>query len=142
LKPGGTYLLLVSDKRYCFDHFLAPSTIADVLEAHYSQRVIHSLQSQVEHEALTTHNNDVAHWAGDHGSPPNVGERTRQALERYRADPNAYVDVQAWYFTPTSFKELLDLLHELGHTSLRVSRIYPTLRDGNEFWAALEVAPR
>jgi SAM-dependent methyltransferase len=142
LRPGGTYMLLVPDKRFCFDHFFSASTIADVLEAHYAKRTVHSLQSQVEHLAFTTHNNATAHWAGDHGEPSNVVERTRQVLDRYRVDPSAYVDVHAWYFTPTTFSELIGLLRELEYTAFRVSRVYPTLRDGNEFWAVLEVAPR
>lgn len=138
LRPGGVYLLLVPDKRYCFDHFMAPSTIADVLDAYYSKRVIHPLRSQIEHAALTTHNNPVAHWAGEHAAPPDVAARTREALERYRAEPDIYVDVHAWYFTPTTFEALMAALHELKHTKLRVTRIYQTLKDRNEFWAALE----
>ena len=56
LKPNGRYYLLVPDHRYCFDHFLTPSTIAQVLGAHLEYRKVHSLSSVVEHRALTTHN--------------------------------------------------------------------------------------
>ncbi len=138
LRPGGVYLLLVPDKRYCFDHFLGVSTIADVLGAHHSRRVVHSLRSQIEHAALTTHNNAHLHWGGEHRAPPRVPERTREAVLRYRSDPTAYVDVHAWYFTPTSFNELMRLLRELEYIELRVAAIYPTLENANEFWAILE----
>ena len=76
--------------------------------------------------------------AGEHGTPTHVAERTREALERYRAGPNAYVDAHAWYFTPASFQELLEMLALLGHTKPRVTRLNPTLRDSNELWVALE----
>jgi SAM-dependent methyltransferase len=142
LRPGGAYLLLVPDKRYCFDHPHAPSTIADVLEAHYSKRLIHTLQSQLEHEALTTHNNGPAYWAGERAQPPDVVKRAREVLSRYRAAPNDYVDVHAWYFTPATFAEIIRLLQELGHISLRVARMYPSLLNNNEFWVALEPVQR
>lgn len=138
LRPGGRYFLLVPDYRYCFDHFLRPSTIADVLDAHYTQRRIHSLRSQVEHRALTTHNDAIRHWGGDHGSVEKVGARALQALRTYREDSDAYVDVHAWYFHPGSFEELIGILCELKHSTLRVERVYPTLENANEFWAVLE----
>lgn len=138
LRPGGRYFLLIPDHRYCFDHFMRPSTIADVLDAHYAQRRIHSLRSQVEHHALTTHNDASRHWRGDHGKTEKVGERALQALVAFRADSDAYVDVHAWYFTPTSFEELIGILCQLKHSTLRVERVYPTLENENEFWAVLE----
>lgn len=138
LRPGGAYLLLVPDHRYCFDHFLPPSTIADVLDAHYSKRTIHSLRSQIEHAALTTHNNTERHWAGEHGTPPRVAERAREALLRYRAEPHVYIDVHSWSFTPASFDDLLRTLRELGQLDLATLELYPTLKDNNEFWAVLQ----
>lgn len=142
LRPGGAYLLLVPDKRYCFDHFLPTSTIADVLEAHHAQRVVHSLKSQIEHAALTTHNNAQKHWKGEHGKPPRLLESTRETVARYRSEPAAYVDVHSWCFTPESFGELMRLLRELSYIELKVAAIYPTLEDTNEFWAILEAGPR
>jgi SAM-dependent methyltransferase len=138
LRPGAMYLVLVPDKRYCFDHFLAPSTIADVLEAHYTGRTVHSLRSQIEHEALTTFNDSVKHWAGQHGAPPDVAAQVLKAVARYRDEPDLYVDVHAWYFTPTTFEQIMGLLRELKLTTLTVSRIYPTLKNSTEFWAVLE----
>lgn len=140
LRPDGSFLLMVPDKRYCFDHFLAASTIADVLDAHVAGRTISSLRSQIEHEALTTHNNAPAHWAGNHGRPPNIVENTRRALERYRAEPNVHVDVHAWYFSPSSFRDLMQQLFELRLTRMQVARVYPTLFGKNEFWAVLQIA--
>lgn len=138
LRPGGRYFLLVPDYRYCFDHFMRPSTIADVLDAHYTQRRIHSLRSQVEHRALTTHNDPIRHWRGDHGSVDKIGARALQALRTFREDSNAYIDVHAWYFNPRSFEDLIGILCELKHSTLRVERVYPTLENENEFWAVLE----
>ncbi len=69
LEPGGRYFLLVPDKRFCFDHFLAPSTVAGVVDAWKEGRKVHRLASVLEHRALTTHNDTARHWAGDHADP-------------------------------------------------------------------------
>lgn len=137
LRPGGSYFLLVPDKRYCFDHFLAPSTIAGLLDAHHAARTNHTLRSRIEHTALTTHNDPKRHWVGDHGAPPDTLERTRKAVASYLRDPETFVDVHAWYFEPSTFREILGLLRALEYVRLEVSRVYPTLRGNNEFWAVL-----
>jgi SAM-dependent methyltransferase len=56
LLSGGAYFLLVPDKRYCFDHFIPTSNLAEVIVAHYERRKVHTLRSVIEHRALTTHN--------------------------------------------------------------------------------------
>lgn len=136
LRTGGHYVCIISDSRYCFDHFLPPSTISDVLAAHVDGRHRHSLKSIVDDWAMTTHNDAVRHWAGDHGSPgPDVGQ-VRKALEAWN-DPDARPDVHAWRFTPDSFRSLVGTLGELGLTKLGVERLYPTLHNTLEFFAVL-----
>jgi len=137
LVPGGAYFVLVPDKNYCFDHFLAESTIAQILHAHHSHRQIHTLQSQIEDVALTTHNDTESHWKGIHGEQSHSLERIRQCVTRYVDHPDQYVDVHAWCFSPASFRRNMALLRELSYTNLRVMRIFPTLRNANEFWAVL-----
>ncbi|WP_199699231.1 class I SAM-dependent methyltransferase [Oleomonas cavernae] len=139
LKPGGRYFVIVPDKRYCFDYYIAESTIADVLDAHASARRVHTLRAVIEHVALTTHNGCVRHWAGDHGPAPALAtERVAHALELYRNSAGRYLDVHAWYFTPASMRAIMAMLVALGHCRLRPLRLYDTLRDHNEFWMVLE----
>ncbi len=141
LEPGGRYFVLVPDKRYCFDRHIAPSTIADVLQAHEEGRRSHTLRSVIEHRALTVHNDPGAHWAD--GTPWDARttairpEAVTAAIEEYRASAGGYLDVHAWYFTPDSFAQILGLLHQLGLTGLALERLYPTRRGSPEFWAVL-----
>lgn len=136
LRSDGHYVCIIPDARYCFDHFLPPSTISDVLAAHGDGRHRHSLKSIVDHWAMTTHNDAIRHWNGDHGSPgPDVGQ-VRKALEAWN-DPDARPDVHAWQFTPDSFRTLVGTLGELGMTGFTVERVYPTVRDSLEFFAVL-----
>ena len=49
LSPGGKYFHIIPDKRFCYDHFLPASSIADVVGAHLEKRLVHSAKSIVEH---------------------------------------------------------------------------------------------
>lgn len=138
LEPGGAFFLMIPDKRYCFDHFIAESTIADILQAHHERRRRHDLASVIEHAALATHNDPARHWAGDHGAE--VADRTARVehgLALHAAADGGYVDVHAWYFTPDSFRLGIDTLAGLGLIALAAAEVYDTPFQRNEFCAVL-----
>jgi SAM-dependent methyltransferase len=138
LVPRGSYYLLVPDHRYCFDHFLIPSSTAQVLGAFVEGRRSHTAASVIEHRALTTHNDPVRHWAGDHGDPTeNRAERIAGALREITDAAGGYIDVHAWYFTPPSFRGIIDDLRAGGFTRFTVERMFPTRPNANEFWCIL-----
>ncbi len=142
LEPGGRYFLLVPDKRYCFDHFLPESSIADVMTAHLRGNTVHDVGSIIEHWAMTTHNDSERHWRGDHGRP-NLDDSTEQlakAIAAYQAAPGTYIDVHAWQFTPVSFARIVELLHDVGLTRLRPTGVHNTPWGRNEFCIPLEKA--
>ena len=143
LAPDGLFCLIIPDKRYCFDHYIAESTIAQVLQAHREQRRSHNLASVIEHIALTTHNSPLRHWVGDHGPalPPDRAERVRNAIASYDANKSSYIDVHAWYFTPDSFAVIIETLGALGLTGFEIAGLYDSARDRNEFCAVLRLAP-
>ena len=139
LKPNGRYYLLVPDHRYCFDHFLTPSTVAQVLGAHLENRAVHTLSSVVEHRALTTHNDPARHWAGDHGDPKeNRAARIASAIQEISDANGAYIDVHAWYFTPQSFRQIITDLSATKHIPFSVQTMFPTRPNSNEFWTILQ----
>lgn len=138
LNPGGRYFLIIPDKNYCFDHFIPESTLAGVIDAHFHEAKVHALRSIIEHRALTTHNDPLRHWQGDHGAFMNsIAERIDAAIAEYRAAEGAYIDVHAWYFSPVSFRALMAALNESFQTALYAERIYSTLYGHLEFWAIL-----
>ena len=138
LRTHGRYFLLIPDKRYCFDALIAESTIADVLDAHQSQRTVHSLKSVIEHRALTTHSDCMRHWGGDHGDVQSEGPgRVLASIQEVAAANGGYVDVHAWYFTPGSIQFLFKTLHEAGYIDFVVERLYPTRLNSLEFWMVL-----
>ena len=142
LRANGRYYLVVPDKRFCFDHFLAESTIADILDAFEEERTVHRLGSVIEHVALVTHNDPARHWRGDHGHVDD-GERRRraaEAIDAYRRSAGGYLDVHAWQFTPASFRAAMQTLAELGLSAFEVEAVYDTPRDRAEFCAVLRRA--
>jgi SAM-dependent methyltransferase len=140
LRPkGGRYYLIIPDKRYCFDHFIPASTVADVIQAYAQKQTVHTLKSVIEHRALTTHNDPAAHWQGQHGEryPQNQPARIREAIDEHGRN-SGYLDVHAWYFTPTNFWEITSALHANSLISLKPVEIYATRLNALEFFAVLE----
>lgn len=140
LLDGGSYFLIVPDKRFCFDHFLSESTIADVLGAHIEQRRLHYPKSVLEICVLRTHNDPVKHWHGDHGLP--VAQQQgldciKSAIDQLVNNAGVYLDTHAWHFTPSTFQSILSQLYQLGLSKLRVERIYNTPVGRFEFCAIL-----
>jgi hypothetical protein len=139
LYPAGVYFLRIPDKRYCFDHFIPESNLAEVISAHRERRLVHSLRSVIEHRALTTHNDNNRHWQNDHGDRfERLKERIEGALLEFDMSQGGYIDVHAWYFTPDSYGEIISGLWQLGFSKFQVCRIYPTRRGAIEFWAILQ----
>lgn len=140
LEPGGLYFLAVPDKRYCFDHFIAESNLAELIAAHVAGSRVHDLTSVIEHLALTTHNDPGRHWSGDHGAPVHAEqpERLRDAVRAYVSSGGSYIDVHAWQFTPQSFRTIAETLYTLALSPLRVLRLYATTKGWNEFYVVLQ----
>ena len=141
LLPNGEYYLLIPDHRYCFDHFLRPSTIADVLDAHHAKRTRNELRCVIEHMALTTHNDPTRHWNGDHGDPYKTEshiERVKCATQQFIDANGSYIDTHAWQFTPESFFEIVSSLNKLELLGLTSNFVNDTPTGRFEFSVILK----
>lgn len=143
LSAGGAYYLIVPDKRYCFDALISESNLAEVVAAHIEGRTRHSLESVIEHRALTTHNDPIRHWIGDHFDPEyhrGLGERTSSAIAEWRESSGQYIDVHAWQFTPASFRGIISSLREMKYIDLSVDCVGDTPQGQFEFVSILRRA--
>lgn len=141
LANNGRYFLCIPDKRYCFDHNLSKSTISDVLHAYHEKRKVHNLKSIIEHRCLTTHNDPKLYWGNSSNKiwPDKVSsDSILNAINEYDSSLGSYIDVHAFFFTPSSFYKIIQLLFDLKLTALKVERIYPTKLNNNEFWVILK----
>lgn len=136
LRPGGAYLLIIPDKRYCFDHFIPESNLADAVGAWLEQRKVHSPRSLLADRSLTTHNDAGRHWAGDHGEPKGLTQAL-WAIDEWNFSNGAYIDVHAWQFTPQSFRKLMQDLRALKLTPFEVEFVGETPHGRFEFCARL-----
>lgn len=140
LNANGNYLLVIPDKRYCFDHFMPLTTVEDVKAAYDDERTLHTIASHRLHATLRTHNDPRRHWSGDHGSP--LGEecftRDDELAVMSRIAKNQYSDIHAWYFTPTSFTGIVNSLVKMQMSNLHVSAVHRTARNSLEFCAVLQ----
>jgi len=140
LNQNGYYIVICPDKRYCFDHFIPETSIADLIAAHTTPLQSHSIKSVIEHRALTCHNDPARHWAGDHGYFKIDVERVKCAIEEYQKAKvdKQYIDVHSLQFTPKSFQENMEILYSMNFTDLVVEEIYPTIKNSLEFFAVLK----
>jgi hypothetical protein len=133
LTPNGVYVIICPDKRYCFDHFIGESTIADIIQMQCANNEKHTVKSVIEHRALTCHNEIDRHWNGDHGEQ-NLSN-LQNAIDEYNSDK--HVDVHSLQFTPSSFENIIHLLITNNLIDMYCDKVYPTLRNSNEFFVIL-----
>lgn len=142
LAPGGAYYLIVPDRRYTFDHFLAETGFDEVARAHEEGRRVHTRQAILDHRLGTTHNNPLRHWLGIHGRPaPTERMRASAEAEIARAEQGEYIDVHAWAFSPHGFAALVKRLRAQGYIGLEVERVHATRFADLEFFSVLR-SPR
>ena len=146
LRLGGRFFLILADRRFGTGHYVPDTTLADVLDAFVVRRIRHSMRSLFAERLMMTHDHTASHWAGRHGPDPrqrpadtSLRDEIAATMRAIRA-ASGYIDARAWYFTPDSFRNLIDTLATVGLSPFRVERVYPTLNPGNEFYAVLRVA--
>jgi len=140
LKPGGSYYLIIPDKRYCFDHFLKTSSIDDVVEAASGGSAKNVERAIRDSYHNLSHSIPWKHWLGLHGQRIDYRGMDKAdcepAIESFRA--GKYRDVHTFHFTPSSFHAILSGLFALGRIPLRPVAVHDTRFGVQEFFAVLE----
>jgi hypothetical protein len=118
LAVDGQILLIIPDRRYCFDFFHPSSDVGKVIDDHQQQRRLHSFQSLFRNTTNIGARIDgatVIAW-GQHELEDVVlmnGDPER-GLHFLSSETSEYVDSHENYFTPSSFVLLLEELRYLG----------------------------
>lgn len=142
LKEGGLYVVVVPNKKFTFDYFKPVSVIEDVLARHFTRHGTNplSLRSMLMEVNRRTHNSPERHWRGDHGEVRLDKENMLKSIARFEDTANNSVAMSGyhnWIFTEESFLEIIDAVHELELTSLRVHESYNTPFGGMSFTVVL-----
>lgn len=128
LDEDGVLVLIVPDKRYCFDHLRQNSSLAQIIDAHEAGRTIHSPGTAADYFLNVVSKGGEIAWsrrswgklAYVHGLPD-----AKAGMEAIRTQ-KAYLDLHAWCFTPSHFRLLMSDLALLDYTALRETRFFDT----------------
>lgn len=137
VKDDGVISLVVPDMRYCFDYFRSPTSLGQVLDAHYEKRVRHTPGSLVEFSRYFAEKDGVRAWADfSEGECTFVNslESVRSTYDHYLKS-DEYIDVHAWCLTPNLFRLILLDLYDLGVINFREVGYFPSV--GCEFFVSL-----
>ncbi len=142
LNATGFVLLVVPDKRECFDFFKPASNSSDALEAYDQRRTRHLRRLQFLHVGWAVATQDGIAWRD---LPPRGMQlvhrlhEAKSAFDTLQDGPDApYTDCHAWFFTPASFELLVLDLRAMGLLALEIDYLSPPL--GSEFITVLRPA--
>jgi 2-polyprenyl-3-methyl-5-hydroxy-6-metoxy-1,4-benzoquinol methylase len=128
LKPSGVLVLVVPDKRCCFDLLRPKTGLGQVIDAHIAGRTSHSPGTAAEyHLGIVTLNGAIA-WP--HLYDKGLVEFIHSARDAENAmasiNKGEYIDLHSWTFTPNSFRLLMHDLNTLGLIKLTEAHFFDT----------------
>ena len=129
LRPSGSVILAVPDKRFCFDYFRPLTNTAHVLEAHQQRRSRHPARTAYEQYAYCINNNGMGAWGQESVKALSFTNDVPFAYKIFseisEAPASAYLDLHVWQFTPSSFALMIMELAQIGLLDWQIERITP-----------------
>lgn len=121
LKPEGRLLLVVPDKRRCFDALRSLTATGDLLAPYYSEAQRHAPGNAFDFYANVASLDGNGIWESGWRGTLDFYQPIDRALELFRMAERSgdYADIHAWRFTPSSFRLILKDLADIGMTKLR-----------------------
>jgi len=116
LKPDGKLLLVVPDKRFCFDALRPLSTVGEALTAFDEKRTRHSPGTVFDFLNSFVKKGGTTIWADTTLDDMELAHEAAGAKGLYdhaKTSPD-YIDVHAWRFTPSHFRLFVKTLRSLG----------------------------
>jgi SAM-dependent methyltransferase len=144
LVDGGRLVLVVPDRRCCFDALRTPTTVGEMLLAHHQRDTRPSVRAVYDHFSRAVKIDSADAWAGRQPSHDDrihthdyvIGE-LRRSMES-----DEYIDCHVWLFTPQDFLDQITELASLDLIDFVVESIEPTPEAELEFYVVLRRIPR
>ncbi|HSW07271.1 methyltransferase domain-containing protein, partial [Aquabacterium sp.] len=116
LDAQGVLLLAVPDKRFSFDVLRPLASTGDILQAHAEGRTRHTAGRIFDEVAYNSLRGGALAWLRDSDAPlaffrPLADAKAIYDQVRHSDD---FHDIHAWQFTPSSFRLIVNDLHEIG----------------------------
>lgn len=123
LKPDGELMLVVPDKRKCFDAFQPISTTGDFLDAYQGKATRHAPGRAFDFIANTAsldhHGIWERSWRGNFALANTIGQAADMWKQAISSED--YIDIHAWRFTPSSLRLIMADLRAMDMIELRES---------------------
>lgn len=135
---AGRVVLVIPDKRHCFDHFGELTTSGQVVDAFLERRDVPTPGQILDHVARSAVADGSIAWgrSSDAEPEPMYGrDHIRGDFERALDGETFDGQIHCWRFTPESFRLLVDDLRTLGLTRLGIVGEHDTI--GIEFFVSL-----
>lgn len=140
---GGRLVLVVPDRRYCFDVHRPGTTVGQMLQAHELGETVPSVRAVYDYKRGHAYTKAPHIWGG---RPPGYDMRIHDLAtvlaEVDKARAGEYVDAHVWTFTPGTLLEQLIELREIGVSEWMVESHTATPRNELEFFMVLRRLPR
>lgn len=140
---GGALVLVVPDRRYCFDVHRPPTTVGALLEANELGAVRPGVRAVYDHYSSVVRYDVADLWNGvvrDYGARHHTLDEALEKVELSRS--GTYVDSHVWLFSPGSFVEQVHELRVIGRSTWYVDTVRTTQPNENEFMVRLRRVPR
>ena len=133
----GRMILVVPDKRMCFDMFRSLSSTGDAVAAHLEKRARHACANVFDFMSKGVLKNGLPGWvmSNQTDTKPLVPDLETAHSQALVAGQGVYIDAHAWVFCPASFQLMMIELARLGYTDWKVDRCEATQE--TEFYAWL-----
>lgn len=144
LSDDGIFACVVPDATYTFDYYKDRTEVFDIIATHLDTEGsnYNDLKCSFAHPLLNTHNSAKDHWMSNHGSENMHINKFRTFLERYLHDgEDLKFNCHRWIFSYDSFKEIFNILYELGLIKLNLIRCYNPVYPSNAFHCIFKKVP-
>jgi SAM-dependent methyltransferase len=144
LVDGGRLILVVPDRRCCFDALRTPTTVGEMLLAHRQRDTRPSVRAVYDHFSRAVKIDSADAWAGHRPSNDDRIHTHDYVIQEVRraTESDDYIDCHVWLFTPQEFLDQIAELASLDLIDFVVESIEPTPRDELEFYVVLRRVPR
>lgn len=134
VRDDGALVLIVPDRRYCFDLHRPPTTVGQMIEANVTRALQPGPRAVYDHFRSAVRVDAADAWRG---TVPTYSDRIH-SMEEARAkaelaSQGEYVDCHVWMFTPDGFAEQMQELRLLGLSRWVLERMDSTRPGELEF---------
>lgn len=139
LKPSGKLVLVVPDKRRCFDALRFLTSTGDFIGPYRDVLRRHTAGNAFDFYANVANFDGHGIWESDWRGKMSFSQSLDHACDRFRESEESgdYTDIHAWRFTPHSFRLILKDLVDIGMIALRETAFHPT--EHFEFYFAASI---